>query len=672
MRKYILTNGDESVDLLNPTLEQGYMAVRGGLTQGTVAPEMEFTGIYPDGARMSSYSFQPAIENWTLNLKAGDQNMAAAQLHSLFRLLRQAREYHLTKWQLKPVWIEAQASQEWKTRYSLVYGMLSREFPDLYKVPFEVDSELEDMRISLARDPFWASHAPKKLGRKVQMSVKSDRYPGLSDLNSGSMWWVTNGRHGNEITHIFNYDDSASSFSANWADEYAPGDPWNYFQVSGSTPAQNDIVYFGSTAGPFYQVLLWHTAPSGYNGAVWLEYYNGSNWIRVNDGSDNGAFPAGQFGPQNNFGPMLAKFGGKTDWAMTTINGVNAWWLRLRLVTSSTITTQATQDGQPVLAIRDNYIEYETGSVVGDEPALAQIKLYPMSSAGNKVNWLIMGMKSRGLDNFISALNLGGDGNPASWSVAATDSDTTFDSDPSSPGGKRATFTFATSPTAHGSRMNITYSAATNRDFSGDYRVFLRCKQVGGSAGAVQVSMRHREVSGVRRPLQGVGVVEAVDLGILTLFPYPPEEGDTSSQILMGIVVEASATSSTPDLHCYDLVLIPIDEWSAIVSGIAMPSPNPSNAEMVIFDGGVQRRGALFARQNEKLNEQRSDMPWEVAGELPKLPPHRKFRIYFMFVSASGSLAKFEAGNELSMAVEINVHERWHVLRGLDGVFTFD
>lgn len=98
-------------------------------------------------------------------------------------------------------------------------------------------------------------------------------------------------------------------------------------------PAVNDAYYFGSDE-PFLNLRI----NIGQNGAgtwtiVW-EYYNGATWASISDVND------GTSGFRAGTGNKEVKFSPPTDWATTSVSGINAFWVRARVSSYTSITTQ--------------------------------------------------------------------------------------------------------------------------------------------------------------------------------------------------------------------------------------------------------------------------------------------------------------------------------------------
>ena len=216
--------------------------------------------------------------------------------------------------------------------------------------------------------------------------------------------------------------------------------------------------------------------------------------------------------------------------------------------------------------------------------------------------------------------------------------------------------------------VQATASRAAN--FQGTYQAYLRCQQIGGSAGAGSGRLAfgdgnvnlHAGTYTLRTADAGI---ELADVGRVSIFPQRVlAAGETTTALKF--FIQASATSATPDLRIYDLILIPIDEWAhvaasddSIVSS-ALPGVNAVGS-MLVCDGGVIRR------EDTVRQEQASDKlqySFEARGVLPPLPPDKTFQIHFLFSDTITSTGFYESDNCLGGSWKVYVHERWAHLRG--------
>jgi phage-related baseplate assembly protein len=106
-----------------------------------------------------------------------------------------------------------------------------------------------------------------------------------------------------------------------------------------STPATGDAYYFGNVAEFDTFDITISTAGDGTWSIVW-EYYDGSSWSSLSSVSDGtSGFTTG--------GTNTVTWDTPVDWSQTTIDGDELYWVRARVDTYSSITTQPL--GQEVL-----------------------------------------------------------------------------------------------------------------------------------------------------------------------------------------------------------------------------------------------------------------------------------------------------------------------------------
>ena len=162
--------------------------------------------------------------------------------------------------------------------------------------------------------------------------------------------------------------------------------------------------------------------------------------------------------------------------------------------------------------------------------------------------------------------------------------------------------------------------------------------------------------------------IELISLGRIKLVSPRIMEGTELAPSSLIFFIQASATSATPDLRFYDLVLIPIDEWSFVAttdSDIVASTLPGINAvgDVLECDGGVLREDCIT-----KFGSTASNLRghFEARGTLPKLPPDKQFQIHFVFSDFSNSAGMYESDNCLGASVKLYVHERWEFMRGAE------
>jgi len=476
--------------------------------------------------------------------------------------------------------------------------------------------------------------------------------------------FVANLRQANgQLTHIFNEDNSLAAFSSNLLNDPS----FSYFVVSGSTPAVDDAIYFGSD-DPAFQIVL--NITTGGNAVVTLtpEFGTGAGWSTSDDIAFDNSLLVNGF-----TGHCMLSMDGHADFAKRTVNGQNKFWLRIRISAFTSWTTTPVQGNQRVYSVINPSFDISSKQILGDVPALALLRFINYEVTQNTIEWISIGGKSRGTENFISRLNPGGS-NPSTVDAPSYDADTSAVANTFAPGGNRTDTTF----TADASMADrITFSINDNdtkRDFQGSYNVYLRCRQSGGSDGDVSVRLKiESTVTYVTEtvPLRDTALTEIVGLGIVSIGDFRLLGDDSDFLTTLDFTIQASAKSSTPDLICYDLIFIPSDEVSVVVSSSGRTGMNLVDMQQLQIDAGILRESTVILNtvgNSGTLDIFSTKSPfgyWETRGSLPVLEPRRDMRFYFLMGNLSGTILK--SGTGPAGGIQLYAHERWFNLRGSDG-----
>ena len=474
---------------------------------------------------------------------------------------------------------------------------------------------------------------------------------------------VSNFRHTNTISHIFMEDNSLGAFSANLFEE--PTFP--FFEVSGSTPAEDDAAYFGGASPHFAVALNIITAAQITNATFVLEYWNGAWTIFAGNSPSLNSLLTGEIGVG------IVRFDGASDWVANLVNGQTNFWFRVRIIAVFSWTTSPVQGNQIVYTPNDTYYELNNVQVHGDRPALLLERLRNYGSDDN-LSFINMGMKTRGLINFTSRLNFGGD-NPALWSETYL-TDTAQTADPTAPGGNNATCDFATDQTLT-PRAIVTISGAGSgaviADFEGIYKIYLRAKQLNGSAGDVSVRLsisRGTGVIGEIIPLRQTDEdIELIDLGTFPIYNDGVLGDEIESDQLFALNLAASSSNgTTPNLELHDFVLIPIDEkdGSMTIFGVG-GAQKMGVGEGYSVDSGLLREDSnLFTQVDQSDKTVNIQGSVQSRGALPRIKPRRPTRIYFVFGTTNTTTNVIESTQSLGVGAELFLHELWLTGRGDD------
>lgn len=384
---------------------------------------------------------------------------------------------------------------------------------------------------------------------------------------------VANARTLNNLTHVYTYDASLTTFSSNLANSVA-------HNLLPASLANGDILYMarfdGANAIPFNNAVFDVNTPGAGYTLTW-QYYNGS-WttLTTQDNTDQ----------LQNEGINSVHWAQPSDWATVAINGLTTYWVR-GLVSGVSSPTTPTQQNRPVYTARLPYFELLDTAVSGDMSALARllfrVQADKLAGGGLPYLWanrLIMGLrKYDGSEGFQAFINLSGRQNDPGITVSVATM-ASFVTDVTTPSGRRITFnpTGATSLTL---RASVILGAAISTYYTGRFHVFVRCKQVNGSAGGIGVQLRVAQgtVATAYQQVGDVAYLTAVDSNFQLLdlgeFVINANYSANDTNYVTRLAIFLSSVDGTPDLYLYDLILIPVDEW---YGDFIDPGANPGTA----------------------------------------------------------------------------------------------
>jgi len=157
------------------------------------------------------------------------------------------------------------------------------------------------------------------------------------------------------------YDDQVRNFKVDESTVFTDdtrdfNDPGTADVPTWTTPANNDALYWGHNE-IFYEINIdTGTASTGITTSA-LEYFNSSSWVTLTDITDG----TNQF---TTTGPQTITFSIPDDWAKTTVDTDNRYWIRFRIVTSSTPTSPVLDEGSVAMA-GDVRWEDPAGEIIG-------------------------------------------------------------------------------------------------------------------------------------------------------------------------------------------------------------------------------------------------------------------------------------------------------------------
>ena len=573
-------------------------------------------------------------ENYKLRITGTDQDDVATNVRGLISLLRKAKQYHTELWQTTPVYLKSQTDDETNPRYAMVYGCPELEMPDYFDPMFSVNDILQDVGLTIIRG-VWRSAVPGTLPSALTLTA-------TDGPASPTAVHLANFRDDTTLTHIWMYDDSAAAYSANMYDQTGI----TYWSRLAAVPAVDDIVYIGSTIGPWHHFVTNILTAGAYTADMTIEYYNGA-WVELVAGSEVTLYPTGDeddlFKSTGDWGINVAC---PDDWIALDVNGATCWWIRIYITAwTAWVTTPVSHGTHTPYFQKTPYLEFPNTLLKGDVPPIALLRLFTPHGAATTPcmgahSRIILGSKSRSLTKFDAFINLGDADNDVSWATAYN-ADTAAVADPIAPAGFHAACDFSNS-TLMVTRITLTGTALLD-DYVGLYRVFIRLQQVGGDDGDLEIKLRTSvgsvsdefpkiDTEVVELKTHDVGW-EVVDLGVLQLPFGEITAADTSTTDLI-FQVMAARMDGTPAIEFADLILMPIDEWSVVLddplSNIDLGSSALRGDSALDVDAGVlMNRTVKYYRSGATLYPAET---WYRSGEPLQLTPLRQTRLYFLMM----------------------------------------
>lgn len=510
----------------------------------------------------------------------------------------------------------------------------------------------------------------------IEYTLLDDATYGHEDTcNAGSVF-VANNHHRANLTHMYRYDASLTSYSGN----LMAGAEALPFDILPATPAVSDIVYFGidttlENSGPFSNIVFDLAEIADDTTGKW-QYYNGA-WTDL-DTTDNTV----DIVYEDTFtvlGVRSVHWVQPTDWTANAINGVTAFWVRFLVTSVGGAPDAPVQQSRLPYSIVTPFVDIDDAQVGGDIAALSSVYIQNMSDDSiydvklqAKRVLCALRSKDRGA-NFTPYINMGGNQNLTSCVVASLSDDFAFTVTPISHTGQSGNFTpSAEFPLA--AVAEILFQGEELSNYIGVFRAFIRTREYDATSDVVtaQLSMQFGEESPnfytEEVEIESVGYYETLtDLGLFTIQPgtLNPSEYYSSGKITLYL---SSASSDGTDLHVLDLILMPADEWfcdtrSRTDEALRMYGWHGEQRELRIDAIGNPR----FAMRSILVNNETDGFAldtWElIASSPPMLQANKDQRLWFLVHDTDRDLANVCAF-EACHAVRVFKSQRYFSMRG--------
>jgi len=611
-----------------------------------------------------------AQENFGLHVNGANPDNAAYELQEIRRLLLKANDYWNTDWQNTPVYLEAKAKCETNTRYCLVVkGRLGND-RNFYNQPFTGNaSTLQDLPLEIERRA-WLSSVPgvgiateisnletfnEVIFGTVDDTGAREPVTGLHELYLG------NRQSNQNFTHIFNYDDSLTSFSANLLDTI----PMTLFPAS---TAVNDIVYFGiqtsiTNAGPIHCPIVFDLstpASSTTSYDITWEYWSGATWTAPTTGGDQEEL--------SEVGIGTVSFNVQQNQATTSVNGVTGYWFRARLsALTGTFTRPIQQNRNPYIA-NWPYFEVQSDQIGGDITALARMLILDEGTEGAiglDIDNILIGLRSisRG-SSFTPYINASTGHNPSGITVTASLGSITANN--ASPSGNIFEWTPGSAMPAS-AIVYFAFDATISTEYYGRFRILVRAKQNSGSAGDIQ--LRISFVNGLVTNALPISQYKTVQTsvasngwGVLDFEEISLPGGKvTDNEILesMTVAIDANVLATGGTLQIADIILIPVDEFALFLDRV---SSGNETFEGEYIDVDSINYPKYDIRANKKNYSDNSVIvPWQTRSNNQLISQANTRERYWFFFNAGDGDVNYAAQYA---SIQVQHVQRYLSLRG--------
>lgn len=489
--------------------------------------------------------YDTTVEKFTVHILGSTQNAVISATRALLDVLEDGFKSLLSN-SGEPTYITAKSDGETNPRYASILSYKIEELPQQYSGEFYTGGVYSGTKynvyssvVFIVERTAWLSTPPtiQSQGTITQNGVSSNSLAlPVMNFNLGSF----------ALTHIYTYDASATTFSANRIASTS-------FTLLPSGTASGDILYIGHSTATFCSV--WFNIGVGFTGTGVWEYYTGSwNTLPVSD-KTNGL---------QNTGNVDITFSRLKTWVTTSINSVTAYWIRFRATSSGTTPTQTTR------AVYTPYggnlaIENATSEMTGDIKSLVRLDITSLASGFGKTGKLYIGRRaiSRGSD-FSAYINPTNNPGVISFNGGSNVSNIAVPTN--------QVYRVAASGSSATTYLQLTFNVGFSTFYSyiGSYRIFIRATQKTGSAGDVRVYYNQGAYSSAEytSPLRTVFTytteTETLDLGVINI-PRATEYSQLN-------IAFYNTNASSINIDVTDIILMPIDENCIYVTGNASGS----------------------------------------------------------------------------------------------------
>lgn len=568
-----ISDGTTTIDLLNPVGNYHLGKWETGINQ------WKSGGIF-SGSDLSNGSipvfraFENSEEKITIHITGSTHDVVIANLRSLTSILDNSVKFFVTSgMEGTQAYFAIKSDNETNTRYAVITAYKIEQLPEQFDGSFmsggmqsglKYNSIYTEVELVVTRGVFLeaAPNNPVRVTLDSRVTYNSQTF-GINNSNSTPVIF-TDYRTTSNITHIYRYDASATTYSSNLIGSTS-------HTLFPTSPAVGDILYIGtqtslSNSGPFFNVVFnIGTAATGLT--IQPEIYNGSTWISVPGEVDL----TSKFTVTGTNIYAIHRFNNSV-WATVSINSVTAYWLRFRITAASSPTNPA-QSTRAIYSATTPYIDCANTNVAGDLDAITNLDINLCVS--NSIELYGTRLYSRG-SSFTSYINFADEQNPTGISVTAGGGFVVSDQ-VRSPSGRCISVALGGGSSSSVLGATITFDSTIANQYKGTYRAFirgLRNDSIGSGYPTLQLEVvdpgstsslawKSEEVpsnSYYDGLAGGHTFIEVFDFGIINLPTGNVKPSNTLDSLTISVYLKNYHSSTTSTILLFDLILIPVDE----------------------------------------------------------------------------------------------------------------
>ena len=681
LAELVITDGSNLVDLLYHFKLAGWQPATATYKDGGVFQDSPIA----DGRRLVQRYYQNLTETFQLAIKAGKINSAISDLNRLRSMLESAADYWASDWNDTKVWIEARGVGETNRRYALVVAGQAPNDPNPYASPFAgpfgnvglVEVMIEHL-IWLDVKPTSWNETPVSAMRNLgggfavgnvdENGARATETDGTvffsnSDANYNDLDTV-NFDLGGYITHVASDTFAAPANLVNESVSLAT----TLIDTTGI--AVDKAIYFGSTVAAFSNLILnLSVARVNFTIGTW-EYWSsaaGGSWVALSNVIDKTS-------GLSLTGVKEVNWTFPSTWVQTavTVDGgaVNGWWVRVRITVAPVAAyTAPVQAAQVIYTANWPFVEVQEEDVSGTLPALLRA-IMQRYNTNTDIDRILVGLRSmdRGID-FSHMIDLGVSASGGGGTFTQADQ-ISFSAGIVSeayvgPSGYRLKY----APVAAGSETITIDWSSTDRNIQwlGRFRVLIRyttTDNVAGYFAAEVVTLRGSATSATTGSafLNNTTDDYAVaGIGTLDTKGATAISESSTFQVQITLTATQGAVDDGAILYLYDLILLPIDEYSA---DIKIDDATAALSRLAIVLDSLQGRwqSRSYANSGSTFNTQIEIIGQSISPGPAILQKQARQRLHFVLIDTSSSHPT--APPHLMMAVKLQHQSRYHGMRG--------